>query len=123
MAFLILNYRKVYWQDAVEPTQSTVLNAFQFGAKLHELLTDASLAALVLHRVRWNLIHDKGVPLGYLTSAYQLSITCLFSLQFWGPLKPLRIKKLWLTLLILLTIILTTVIGPSSAILVIPSLD
>ncbi|KAL8810330.1 MAG: hypothetical protein Q9200_002667 [Gallowayella weberi] len=89
----------------------------------------ASLAEIALHRIHYDLCASDGLPLGLVTAAYQVSsITYLITPEFceaWSF--PLGIRALLsrLSLLTLLVVIylLTAVLGPSSAVAMIPRLD
>lgn len=118
----------IYWADLGYPYQNSILNALQFASKLHEMTITMSLMAIVLHRVNHDLIEASGVALGLLTAGYQLgSITYLFSKAFWGGLTARSRSKSssWLPLwmLILTAFVLAAIVGPASAIVMIPSLD
>ena len=119
-----LSFVTKYWQDLGNPYQNTILNVLQFVAKAHEILINASLGTIVLHRVHYDLIHS-GVPLGFLSSGYELSnFGYLFTKEFWGAaVSGRRVaghKWLPLWLLVTSTILLATAVGPSSAIVMIP---
>ena len=43
--------------------------ALQFAAKLYELLVIASLSAIILHHMRYEILFSEGVPLGIFGSA------------------------------------------------------
>ena len=118
----------MYWSDLGNPNQNSILNTFQFAAKFHELLVGASLSAILVHRIRYDLNNSRGVPLGFLTSGYQVSsLGYLVSREFWGAVTtPSRRKSnSWLPLSVLVTIVfgLYSVVGPSSAIAMLPKLD
>ncbi|KAL8897741.1 MAG: hypothetical protein Q9207_007054 [Kuettlingeria erythrocarpa] len=87
-----------------------------------------SLTAIVLHRIHYSLMKHSGVPLGFLASAYQLgALNYLVSAQFWGAATAkFRYKSsTWLPLWLLIAVssVLASIVGPSSAILMIPRLD
>ena len=97
-------------------------------AKFHEILLTASLSAIVLQRIRNDIIHTTGIPLGFLSSGYQLnSFSYLFSKEFLGGLiKGFRTQQQsWLPLYILVPFcfVLTAVVGPASAIALLPKLN
>lgn len=48
-AILSLSFSEVYFCDLGYPYLQSILNAFQYAAKFHELLINASLSAMVLH--------------------------------------------------------------------------
>ena len=119
----------VYWSDLGPAHQNMILQAWQFAAKGHEILIVASLSAIVLHRIRYELCASEGVPLGFLTAGYQLSsISYLWSTEFWGGIltkPPSGLASWWppLSILIAFAVSLAAVAGPSSAIAMIPRLD
>ena len=129
ISILTLSWRNVYWQDLGLPHQNAILDALQFAAKAHEISMAMSLSAIVLHRIRYDLIIGQGLPFGFLTSAYLLTdLTYLTSKEFWGGVTARQIlgrpwKLLSLGLLIATSCLLTAVVGPSSAIAMIPQLD
>jgi hypothetical protein len=85
VTLLVLNAMTVYgFDDNSFANQNVLLQAFQFLVKGHEIMMAISISAVVLHRVRYDLITGE-VPLGFLTSAYRLSdIFYLSSREFWG---------------------------------------
>jgi len=121
---LSLNFQEVYYANIGAPNIGLFLNSLQFAAKAHEILMCASLSAIVIHRIRYDLLGNDGVPLGLSLAGYNLasnsylrSQLCLQSLNrnFWR----------WLPLSILVVggWGLSLVVGPSSAILIIPTQD
>ncbi|KAI4236449.1 MAG: hypothetical protein L6R40_006160 [Gallowayella cf. fulva] len=126
---LVYNGRGVYWRDAGFRHQNPILQALQYLAKVHELLMAASLAEIALNRTHYELCASDGLPLGLVTAAYQVSsISYLITPEFYKNCRiPLSIKGLYsrLSLLSLFVIIflLTSVLGPSSAVAMIPRLD
>jgi hypothetical protein len=111
------------------PGQDVVLQALQFVVKAHEILMTMSLGDIVLHRIRWDLIVRLGVPFGLLSSAYQLGdLGYLFSPEFrasvWRPSShDPSFSRLTLSLLVLVSSLLSLVVGPSSGVLFIPKLS
>lgn len=125
---------KIYWFDVEDNPTNTVhigklplglnevLNTLQFAAKVHELLMIGSLSAIVLHFVRKFLVGVKGLPFGLLTAGYSVGSTeYIFSKAFWGS----GFNRVFWTLSILLIFctLLANLLGPSSAIALIPNLD
>ena len=125
VVLLALNFNLVYF-TAVKEVQM-YLNAFQFCAKLHEMMMVASLSLIVINRLRRELVRSDapGVALGYLTTGYELSsVTLLFSTQFRAAWTTSRHRKLSgpsLSSWIILGVLLVAVVGPSSAILMLPA--
>ncbi|RDW67750.1 hypothetical protein BP6252_09146 [Coleophoma cylindrospora] len=125
---LSLSFGNIYWTDIGGKSQNSILNLLQFVAKLHEVLIGASLSSIVLHRVRQGMISSTGIPLGFATSGYQVSsFDYITSKQFWGALMGdhwrLARNLIPTGLLIFIAFMLTTVVGPASAIAMIPKLD
>ncbi|KAL8720985.1 MAG: hypothetical protein Q9181_007802, partial [Wetmoreana brouardii] len=129
MIILCINIAQVYWQDLDQPNQNRTLQALQYAAKAHEMMIIASLTAIVVYRIQHDLSCFNGVPLGLLTGGFMFtSPNFTFSREFFagvtatsnskGPLRffPLR-------LLILLCMALNLVVGPSSAVVMIPRPD
>lgn len=131
-----------YWMDMQAPekrialslTQGGALNLLQFAAKLHELLTIASLSAMVIHVMRALLVGQKGLPFGLFASSFQLgSGEFWWTKAFWASCLPARStgntdSRKWSSLILfiilfVLSSVLAVLIGPSSAISIIPTLD
>jgi hypothetical protein len=96
----------------------------QFAAKLHELLIQASLAAILSSYIRYELALGAGLPFGALFSALQITqVSYLWSTECWGALlsfqTPLR-RRLCLFVVVAITILLATAAGPASALALIP---
>ncbi|KAK4222759.1 hypothetical protein QBC38DRAFT_460052 [Podospora fimiseda] len=70
--FLSALYSQNWIWHAPGPSEE-MLNALKFAAKIHEGLIILSLTNILLHRLRYLLLHDQGVPLGLLSSPFQLS--------------------------------------------------
>ena len=138
VAVVQLSFRNVYWQDLKPPdeqiapglTQSGALNFLQLAAKLHELLILGSLASIILHAVQAHLLGGSGLPLGMVANAFELgSGEYLRRKSFWSawwtvdPESGRRFSYTRFWLLSLLSSVLVTLAGPSSAISVIPTLN
>lgn len=100
---------------------------YQLGAKVHEIMMQASLAAMVFSYIRYELALGDGLPFGALFSGLQINqVSYLWSMEFWGSVNsgilPLR-RKLALLAVVTFSFVLATAVGPSSAILLIPRLD
>ena len=126
---LYLSTYNVYWDDLGSPHQNVILQAWQFAAKGHEILIVASLSAIILHKIRYDLCASDGVPLGLVTAGYRLdSIAYLWGPEFWGGIisRPIsghvsQWPPLWF--MIGAAVFLSAVAGPSSAIAMIPRLS
>lgn len=94
----------------------------QFVAKLHELFMQASLVDLLLYLIRAQALADF-VPLGALSAAAGQQLSFLWSLDFFSAVtSPVfgTWRKIGFTLSVLGLFIMTAVVGPSSAVLMIP---
>jgi hypothetical protein len=131
LAVIQLSFRGVYWFDIGAPHlimgvlgigTNEILNGLQFVAKIHEVLMVCSLSAIVLQGVRLRLVGRKGLPLGLLTSAYNVgSVEYLKSKAFW--VTGFR-RTTWIFGAFIASItLLASLLGPSSAIAIIPNLD
>lgn len=124
VAILSLCFENVYFSDLTRPHINAILNAFQFIARLHDFIVAASLTGIVTYYLRSFICTEKGLPLGYVASAFQLSPQQLMSQEFWSasfshPPK----RKYWFGGLLILSTAIVGLTGPSSAILIIPQLD
>ena len=119
IALIVLNVKNVVTGNVT----STTLTGLQFAAKFTEILIQASLADILLSVIRSQLLSTT-VPLGALTAPYRTSdISFLWSAEFLGSLRSRSASVRYLTLLwisIPLCIILAALVGPSSAVLMIP---
>ena len=100
---------------------------YQTAAKAHELMIQASLAAVIFSYIRHQMVLGIGIPFGALFSGLQMNqISYLWSIEFWGSLTSNYLsvwRKMMMLLLISFSFVLATVAGPSSAILLIPRLS
>ena len=101
-------------------TDDEATNALQFVAKLHEIIIVGSLSSIILHHVRRRLLGLKGIPLGLLSSGYQVgSAEYLCDKSFWSSFRDNKT----LTLILATSIVYSNMVGPSSAVALIPSLN
>lgn len=130
LSVLSLSWFEVSWTDTGRYNNfNTTLGALQFSAKAHETLIFASISAILLHTVRQCLMRE-GVALGLLSFAYSFRAGDLLRSRFWVSMRKQistassESSLSWnLPVLIVVIILLTASIGPSSAIVVIPKLD
>ncbi|KAK7402679.1 hypothetical protein QQX98_011588 [Neonectria punicea] len=122
------------WADVADVTndynkegylpREEILYSLQFAAKMHEVLIVASLSAMLMHFVRRMLV-GSGVPFGVMMGAHQVgSIQWLAGLGFLDPIvkgSPRLIVRLF-ALLVGFVSIFANVVGPSSAIALLPTL-
>ena len=130
-----LSFANYYWVDENQWTsswyfahlsQDDALKALQFAAKAHELFIVMSLVAMVLHLVRRRLTKSNGLSVGHLVSGYQVeSLNLLFRRRLWSPALARPIQSpgaVVVTAIRFVSILLAKLVGPASAILVLPSL-
>ena len=128
ITILTLNIRGVYWQDLGRPNQNTILQVLQYAAKAHELTMAASLTAIVIHQIQYDLSSSKGISLGFLTAGFRLSdpLSVCTREFLGGAMARVHSEGMSpfsaLTYLLVLGVTLTLVVGPSSAIAMIPRL-
>lgn len=106
------------------PTNN-ILNSLQFAAKIHEALAFGSITQIVFHRLRYELLGERGLPFGLVIAAFQItSIPYFFSKQFWSPMKAFRQSphQVLTCMLLLSSLLLAMALGPSSAIVMMPRL-
>lgn len=117
---VILNLKTTYIGDM----QTNSITALQFAAKLLEVLIQASIAAITLSIFRQCVLQMSQLPFGGLIAPYRTTdISFLWSAEFWGcvtaPAVHLKMKIL-LCLTLSAAIVLAALVGPSSAVLMIP---
>lgn len=125
-ALLGLYIRQVLWAPPWPTTN--VLNSLQFASKVHETLMIVSLSKILLHHVRYRLLSstDQGLSLGLVTSPFRLlDLTYLWSQEFsaawWGKRRISSSDVISIFAHIYL-FILAAVLGPASAISMLPRL-
>jgi hypothetical protein len=95
----------------------------QFVSKFHELLMQASIGAMLLDFIR-SQNFDSHLPLGFLFAPTQVStVSYLWSLDYWSALTApgiSRKSRLVTGLLAFLALALAALVGPSSAVAMIP---
>ena len=113
---LTLTFGNVFWKRPSEDL-NVILNSLQFAAQFHATLIVASLSAMLLHYVHHQLVSERGVPIGFIGSVFQLGmIEYLFQKEFYS----LKIRYVLLFVPASLLIMLT---GPASAITMLPRLQ
>ncbi|KAI1848758.1 hypothetical protein JX266_005617 [Neoarthrinium moseri] len=118
----------LYAKGVVWNPDSNEINGILVAAKIYEYLLMGSLSSILLHRIRSGLRSSRGVPLGFLTTPFQVSSPFSFiaSRLFWGggPRRGLNLKNDLTTNIFTSAIIfLALAIGPSSGIIMVPKLD
>lgn len=125
LALAVFYFKKVQWLHGHPTTAELIM--LQFAAKAHESLILVSLTDILLHRIRYGLLLEGtgGVPLGFLSSPFQLAspIRYFFSWELWGAiLNPAASRQFHAetSVLILLLVLIGLGASPFSAILMIP---
>lgn len=103
---------------------SAKLNAMQFAAAVHAAILTLSLSFIMAALVCYEMCVKQGVPSGMIAAAHQLSSPeILFSRDFWtkqSSYKKANIRQIWLRVALCAAIIMTALLGPSSAVLLVP---
>lgn len=80
-SLIVLNMRG-YYAGSIAARRVT---AFQFSAKFLEILTQASLVAMLFALIRHEVLSERNLPLGSLLLPLRIAdISYLWSLDFWG---------------------------------------
>jgi hypothetical protein len=101
------------------------LNLVQVAAKVHELMMQASIVAMVLTYIRHEARRSHGLPFGAFLGGQECTkISYLWSLPLWGAIMSPRMKssrRKGVMIIILITAtLLAAIVGPSSAIVMTP---
>ncbi|PVH74327.1 hypothetical protein DL98DRAFT_594245 [Cadophora sp. DSE1049] len=123
-ALIYLNFSSKWFSDADTPNQNAQLNALQFAAKIHEIVILASLSTVAVSCVQHELCRREGLAIGGVLAAFQISnILSLFSPALWKTRATTgsASRRILFGLLITLLTLLGAIVGPSSAILMLPS--
>ncbi|KAK1633467.1 hypothetical protein BDP81DRAFT_434945 [Colletotrichum phormii] len=130
VAVLLIGSIQFYWYPEIGPLVSgyrldtdVISNVLQFVAKLHELLIVASLSSIALAVYRRRLV-TTGIRLGFLTGGYRVGDlnylrTSSFRRQGLNKSNP---GEMLLPGFLVFATILSTIVGPASAVLLLPSL-
>ena len=120
LVLVVLNLRTTF----IGQVEKTALTALQFASKLLEILIQASIAGVLLSAIRTQLLGPDPLPFGSLTAPYRtMDISYLWSLELWGAITSTGAHWQWRMIvlgLIPAAILLAAVIGPSTAVLMIP---
>ncbi|KAK8029761.1 hypothetical protein PG993_011052 [Apiospora rasikravindrae] len=125
-----LGSSRVFWYPENGPvvfgqqlTHDIVSNLLQLVAKVHEIMIIFSLSAMALAMFRRRLVGD-GVRLGFLTGGYRVGdLAYLTSSSFWR--QGMDKSRPWEVLLcgfLVFATIMSTLVGPVSAVLLVPAL-
>jgi hypothetical protein len=118
-----LNITETVWRDNFDHDldSETISKQWQLYAKLHELLMLSSLSFIVLCQMRRLLARQRGISFSHLSAAYRAQSPAMMiesGAWFLGNGSSLSFGNL-LSLVCLLSLVL----GPASAILMVPSLN
>ena len=120
-ALLGINFAKLPWfdEDGIGwASAANILNALQLAAKLYELAVVASLGAITLQAFKRRLVGG-GIPVGLLSGGYRMGdVFYIFSARFWSNIS----RGGWLAILLIVSTLLSVLVGPASAILIVPEL-
>ena len=123
LGVLSLTFRHWFWAPPSSST-NTILNALQFAAQLHSSLIIMSLSAMIMRFVHYLLCTKDGIPIGFLSSPFQLnSISYVFTKEFSNLFRNDRKRSLLYVSVFIFTFTLAMLAGPSSAITMIPRLQ
>lgn len=109
----------------------TQINALLFVSKIHEALILTSLSNILFHRIRHNImakngLSARGIPFGLLTAPFQLNNPLyLIGQPFLASTRSMFTSStdFGTAMLVIIIIILASLTGPSSGIIVLPKLD
>lgn len=116
---VILNVRTMF----IGSVSTNVITAIRFASKLLEVLMQASIAAVVLACVRTRVLRSHELPFGGLTTPFTVKdLSSLWSLELWSCLTANNIDVTTRISFVffLVAVVLTGLVGPSSAVLMIP---
>ena len=123
LSLIILNAKVVFLGNV----STTTRTALQFAAKLIEVWIQTSLGVMLLSFVRHLLFQEESLPLGTLLAPISIAnVSYCWSPELWGSLtqEKLGFGKNWKKYTLLAAtpafIALAAIVGPSSAVLLIP---
>jgi hypothetical protein len=120
LTFIILNGKGHFFGDV----STTTITAIQFAAKLLEILLQASLAAMLYGLIGHLALGDSALPLGTLFAPLNVTnLSYLWSLELWGSLTAKCLggwRRVVLSIIVPIIVGLAAVVGPSSAVLMVP---
>lgn len=125
IVIIYISMRKWYWfsEDGLSDTitADVIGNILQFVSKIHELLVVGSLASIAISMTRRRLVGG-GIRLGFLTGGYRVGdLEYLLSSPFLRQAAKMPWEIFLITYLVFTTI-LSAIIGPASAVLLVPTL-
>lgn len=98
----------------------------QVAAKVIDLLVIASLTNIVVHSIREEMVMGDGVPLGVISGTFMFSsLSYLWSPELWGSIRAKMTLSVKIRVygIIVLCCFLAAIIGPSTAVLLIPKMQ
>ncbi|KAK6347662.1 hypothetical protein TWF718_005501 [Orbilia javanica] len=112
-----------------EETDKAYLNVLQVAAKAQELLVLASLGTMVADYVRYHACVGDGVPFAALTASFSFtSLGYIYSPEYWSVLLEIPsgsarrvIRKILFAIFLLAVTVAGALIGPATAITIIPA--
>lgn len=107
------------WQDG----KANTLNALQLLAKIHEISVIYSLGSITIKTFKRKLV-GSGLPLGFITAGYHVGdllglrhLRHFFHRTWWFD------STCWLAIFLAFVTLIATLVGPASAVLMLPELD
>lgn len=120
LTLIVINARSLF----IGEVSATTITALQFCAKLLEVLAQASITTILLGLIRQQAIASDHLSLGDLLAPHRVTdVSYLWSLDFWGAFTAKRMhntKRAAILLATVIAVILAALVGPSSAIAMIP---
>ena len=118
---------RLNWMETYLGATVRGLSYYQFAAKAHEIAIQASLATVMFSYIRHEILLGGGLPFGALFSGLQINqVSYLWSMEFRGSIQSDHLSAITRLCIFTVTftgICLAALVGPSSAILLIPRLD
>lgn len=109
----------INWKGHYVGAKFDMQNSLQFVAKGHEVTMQASIAAVLLSYIRYQISAGEGMPFGAVLGGLQfLQISYLWSIELWSSILATNFRlrrKIPFVVLILVGVILAATAGPSSA--------
>ncbi|KAH7310308.1 hypothetical protein BKA65DRAFT_165449 [Rhexocercosporidium sp. MPI-PUGE-AT-0058] len=121
---IYFNFSSTWFSSVGTSDQNAQFNALQFAAKVHEIIIIASLSAVAVSFVQRELCRRQGLAFGGVLAAFQITnVLSLFRPSLWRTsLATGRTSyRIQFGLFITILTILSAIVGPSSAILMLPS--
>ena len=118
--FIGIDFRGAIYNDNAD------IALLQIAAKVQELLIVASLATILFHLTRDELLYGEGLPLGMVGAGIDFSkLSYYWSRELIGSLRglfkgPRKYRKTQLVIFLLLAGLLSLLAGPSCAVLTVP---